>query len=1025
MTPKTCSPLTLSAVAGLAVMVSAGAVVAQSGAQPARGVNITGATLQQNFFNARAQANDFIDVDGNLVAGALGNGAPTLFSASPTVANNFSGYWAVNYRGIGSINGYIELLNFGRTFAQNPADIFTNPVDFAYLNGVSQTQLRYINTSVTATGANVGNPGASPFRTTIDGNYTVLFTASPTPSTTPAIIEVGGHQADIASVDVPSAWVLQGASGTAVFNALPTTIGYGQNPRIASNPNGTATFPAVANTLPTLPTGIRLPQAGFPNDQDTLVDTRTAFVPVAAMVNYGVGRTQVLQSDLRHMFSTGRALNGENLAIVTRDVGSGTRNAFINPLGLDPSWGVGENVGTVNNTANANLMGPGFLPSNKGGSGALETTVRNVRLAIGHTGAERGAGSDWLRVDRAELLAVKFDLLSPAGTQFFRPSVNNVILNSSSDSYRIGGIAIVATLGDPYAAPAADGGRDWPQFNWDRDTRPLRPLPIDNPAANDPADPSFNNFKDAVRPDSEPAFLAGSQAPRNAFATRYVNNISRSATAFTRLPGADANVFSPGEFLADNFFLPNALQAVPADNNPLVWIQQTPVAPLVTFTQTDNITSQPRFATFNLTGTSQWPQRQALTVPNRYSHGLSDANTYRRQTGSTVGGTGAASLRNKISGDFNGDGLRNINDTNNLLRAWQDRQNRTADGLSSTTPWTAPDGTGLTQAQGGIFGTLGADAVIEVLGDFTNDGNFGRIWNTTTSAFAADFSDVRYFADGLAIDPDTNNLNRLAGFTAVDNQWSSITAGADNNFFNVVLATELTAPSFVYAVGSAAADVAGSTGRVTRGYNPIGADGIVNAFDIDYVCRQFNQAGISGSADWANTAEAVLFDLSADINGDLKVDQADVDQIVITFLQTSYGDVNLDGFVTIADRNIINANLNTAGGWARGDMNCDGLVNAADLAVLDLNRCFVDFNGDGFLNQEDLAGFIATFLDESIPAGPSGTNTFPCPGAPAPYDTLGYAADYNVDCNFDQEDLSGFISEYFLQTENPTTCIAG
>jgi len=87
--------------------------------------------------------------------------------------------------------------------------------------------------------------------------------------------------------------------------------------------------------------------------------------------------------------------------------------------------------------------------------------------------------------------------------------------------------------------------------------------------------------------------------------------------------------------------------------------------------------------------------------------------------------------------------------------------------------------------------------------------------------------------------------------------------------------------------------------------------------------------------------------------------------------------------------------------------------------------CFVDFNADGFFNQEDLSGFLSTFLDESVPPGPSGTNTFPCPGEPAPYDTLGYAADFNRDCSFNQEDLSGFVTEYFLQAENPTTCIPG
>ena len=89
------------------------------------------------------------------------------------------------------------------------------------------------------------------------------------------------------------------------------------------------------------------------------------------------------------------------------------------------------------------------------------------------------------------------------------------------------------------------------------------------------------------------------------------------------------------------------------------------------------------------------------------------------------------------------------------------------------------------------------------------------------------------------------------------------------------------------------------------------------------------------------------------------------------------------------------------------------------------STCVVDFNADGFLNQEDLSGYLGAFLDESVPPGPSGTSAAPCAGQPAPYDTLGFAADFNRDCDFNQEDLSGFIVEYFSQTENPAGCIPG
>ena len=79
--------------------------------------------------------------------------------------------------------------------------------------------------------------------------------------------------------------------------------------------------------------------------------------------------------------------------------------------------------------------------------------------------------------------------------------------------------------------------------------------------------------------------------------------------------------------------------------------------------------------------------------------------------------------------------------------------------------------------------------------------------------------------------------------------------------------------------------------------------------------------------------------------------------------------------------------------------------------------CPLDFNADGFLNQEDLSGFLTAFLAEPAPAGPSGFGQR-CGTVAAPY-VNGYQADYNRDCGLDQEDLGGFITEYLLQSETP------
>ena len=73
----------------------------------------------------------------------------------------------------------------------------------------------------------------------------------------------------------------------------------------------------------------------------------------------------------------------------------------------------------------------------------------------------------------------------------------------------------------------------------------------------------------------------------------------------------------------------------------------------------------------------------------------------------------------------------------------------------------------------------------EVLGAFNGDGNFGRLWNG--AEFVADVSDVRYWADGLAIDASTGNLDRALGFASVDQAWQAISG--NGNFFGTTLAS--------------------------------------------------------------------------------------------------------------------------------------------------------------------------------------------------------------------------------------------
>jgi hypothetical protein len=282
-------------------------------------------------------------------------------------------------------------------------------------------------------------------------------------------------------------------------------------------------------------------------------------------------------------------------------------------------------------------------------------------------------------------------------------------------------------------------------------------------------------------------------------------------------------------------------------------------------------------------------------------------------------------MRNKIAGDFDGNGVRSAADVPQMLAALAQREGGAR--------WNAPDG---------IYGAgAGEQAIIEVLGDFDGNGSFDR-------------ADVRYFADGLFL--VNGSLDRVAGFTAIDN-------ASGGNFFGTVLATGST-----FEPGDSAGDVTGSATGVRKGYAPTGADGVIDARDIDYVFAQFrsNPKILDGQANWSNLDEAVYFDLSADMNGDLAVDSADICILVTGILGTSIGDVNLDGSRDAADLAIATTyrgGTDRAGGYANGDVDGDGMVTDGDLAIIASGDCVcfcpADYNRDGGVDGGDIETFFA------------------------------------------------------------------
>ncbi len=887
--------LLLVSACGLAATVQTVAL-----AQP-KLITISGATLLENFCKSRGSTNDYIDVDKNGISGKAQTGIQQL---APTAAGSTvspfpaSQVWAVQYSGVGSVRGVNELVNAGG----NPGftvfsalNASTAPSTGSPYTGLSSANasfqyynsFRYWNGSAYAGGAQYGNT-SNPRGFPVVADTTTLDAIWAAPNT---VTPGGGIRIDIAPCDVPGRWSQQ-ISGTSNPFATPQTPGYGTTSRPSVNPQGTSVNAGFASTLPTLAGAVFYDPSNPPplNATNVLFDQPLAFAPVAPVTNIGTGYQQIKNSQLQHLFVTGRLPSGENLVAITRDVGSGTRNAWANTIGIDPSACNGDNVGgnggTQSNAAGEQILGASYVPDNKGGNGQVETTVQNTRLGVGFVGPERGAASQqgWLANGIFEILAVQNDTLG--GTTYSRPNID-AVLDNDINGWVIGGPAQLITRGSPLAESVADGG-------------------------------------------------TGASLPKmqNPYAAAYMNNIRQSIAEFVSVPGGADSDFMPGEVLAFNFILNEGLDNAHSPTIPTTLVPTPGFSQaLQNYLRANNVLGASIYYSFNTTTNGRVPTRATGVV---YSDGVANGANYISQGGSNVNYNSSLTTRNKFAGDFSGNGVRDFGDIAEMIKAYNQR--------AGGAVWSAPAGSGP------LAGAPGTDAIIEVLGDFNGDGNFDK-------------KDIRYFADGLLIQGGA--LRRDVAFQEIDMQANiSCPTCLGINFFNTTLATAGGGAS--YTGGASRADVKGAAG-IARGWAPVGADGVINAADIDYVYQQFNNPAFAGAASWTDLSKAANFDLSADMNGDLVINQADVDYVVLTALQTSYGDVNLSRRTDITDFNTWAANYNTGSlaspaGWAKGDVSGNGKVFDEDYHTLMANRsCAADLNSDQLVDDSDFVNFASAY----------------------------------------------------------------
>jgi hypothetical protein len=369
-------------------------------------ISMAGATLFVDFFIAPASTNDWVDVDEDGIWGFDEFRIPPVDQLANIWQEGvfLDTWWMFQYRSIGSVNGFNEFV------ANQLCGVIpdTVPSEVGLLNHATWAE---------------------------DGNITLAGDPANLSGTPFEPCEIEG-----AFLDVPGAWAVK-VDGTPIWSAKPTGTGYGLNPVVSTTdysnqlkgldrdcgvcdlsgeyctsdddcPKYCSDHPDREcnenEDCPNHETGetCDLPAGEFCNtarelrelntdtvspDENTIYSYTAAWVPIALLSNRGTGMENIRLTEGQYLWTTGRMPNGENLVAACRDVGSGTRNGAMNSVGIDTSWGRGENIGDKASDSYTDPLGEFFQPSNRGGSSRMEGTVQNHRLAVGYTGL--GGGS--------------------------------------------------------------------------------------------------------------------------------------------------------------------------------------------------------------------------------------------------------------------------------------------------------------------------------------------------------------------------------------------------------------------------------------------------------------------------------------------------------------------------------------------------------------------------------------------------------------------------------------------------------
>jgi hypothetical protein len=925
----------------------------------------------------------------------------------------------------GSVFGLQDLTNSnGLSTALNPGATAPNPGNYMkYPIAPNGPLPLWVNgTQFTAQ----GTQGISPSNTAtryIGTNGTGSFTNSSVFGGGAAVILNGGDQTSSAPGEAPvqvgfsdvefeQAYAIPGGSSS--LTAVPFQPGYGLGKgatinAVTGQPSGT-NFQALASSTSIIG-GIN-PTTTYLRDQTVAVEE---FNFVA---NPGTGLGEISKSDAQWLEVTGRFQNGANFNMMTRDIGSGTRNEGALNIGIDPSFAAGErdrisdaqytttdyngNPVTVNVGDEASpllsLTGSGTLDYNEnragpdirfadkisGGSGVRATVVAN-RMAVGVLGggdsnsssgtalaANSGVGNNVNAKPAMRALAIDFG----KGNGYTQGTVANI----SNGLYDLWSNSQAITVA-PYADPTLNDG-----------TYTTRPI------LNDLLEQ--NNGTQTITTSASTYNNLQNSAPNGpGLVRKFVDNIANSVTTYS---SSSSNIAPADYLLTGGYLLPQTIAITKQYDGGTY--------------STNAGFDQNLYNTYATNGGLE-QQYTDWADPNTTNGNLNGSQTYtiyssdnNAVNGATANLTIPISPRTTLAGDFNNSGVRDNQQVPALALAYADPTaylNTPASGdpnglnyngvqVQSTTQYFPGVGTinYSSKLHNGSAGNTG-DGLI-VLSDFDGQGN---VINNNTASFSVldgvTRENLLYFLYGCTVDTqDAVGSVYTPGAATIELNGSteSLTA-AQNASVNGVRYGHLTKNASIIAFNNTISNFETGVGSIQLSAAQVGTmqvdrfdtalAGVVNRGSLAQLTSLVGQ-DYTNMTDVQN-AKPIVWNFGTNSNPDYVT--APIDPIVASTLidgtaanphttVTAIADTTLPAGQQSDEQELVyhlqgrdvNPSLtgnevSTTNQLLNGDANLDGTVDIRDLASLrtnfgstasTLNWTNADFNFDGTVDVRDL-----------------------------------------------------------------------